>query len=773
VVRGSGPAGYGDQARLGARIAPGGRAARRVALGGAIALALLVLGELSPGWLPVRVTLDAAGATARISMDGGEYPVSLPELPAGSHLRFEQPGPVQREYQIDGSDTTARADRDQAQFRADQTAPWYVLMGWLRDEGSYSRWQDVRLIDASDGHVVATGADAVAASRLPAAFRLEAALRRPEAPARIWVESPDGTRLAGLSIERDSHRASWQLGEDDDQPTQWFFPNDPWPFAAELTQLVGRSAVAAFGQLASMAGLGWLLTRGLPLARRRVSGLPPLWVAAGFVLVVWFTAVVWITVRVYHQLPHIVDAQAYYFQARIFETGRTWLAQPDIIQMLDGFQQVEVDGRWYSQYPPGAPALFALGGLVGLAWLVGPLATLALAAATAMAGMVLFDRWVGFTALALVCLSPFVLFQAGSFMSHPVAGGAAACSLAAFASAWRTDRRAWYLVTGALLGAAFDTREVVAVLYGVPYAVWLIAHRRWRGLAWTLVAGLPFLAVYLLFNLSTTGNPLLLPRNLFNPDDRWGFGALGSFGEHTPAAGLVNTDENLTLLQFDLFGWPPLAALGLIALPFLLGRATRFDVLLAACAGGFVLAYVGYFYQGIALGPRYYFEAVPALTLLAARGVQASVQTLRTIGLSGRAALAGAGLVLALLSGWTVAYYLPHAVNRRMDYAALGNGRRLVLPFVESTLGGPRFTDDLQAPALVVVPNEDVFKTISALNCPLLEDAYLADCPVLLLNASLDEVTPLFARFPNRSVWLLQTQGDVATLQRIRMGQIF
>src|SRR5207237_2362134 len=138
---------------------------------------------------------------------------------------------------------------------------------------------------------------------------------------------------------------------------------------------------------------------------------------------------------------------------------------------------------------------------------------------------------------------------------------------------------------------------------------------------WIALAALPFVAVYLLFNLSTTGDPLVLPRNLFNPDDKWGFGAVGSLGQHTLAAGLVNTDENLTLLQFDLFGWPPLAALALIGMPFLLGRATRLDYFLATCAGAFVVAYVGYFYHGISLGPRYYFEAVPALTLLATRGI--------------------------------------------------------------------------------------------------------------------------------------------------------
>ena len=44
------------------------------------------------------------------------------------------------------------------------------------------------------------------------------------------------------------------------------------------------------------------------------------------------------------------------------------------------------------------------------------------------------------------------------------------------------------------------------------------------------LAGAPFLVAYLLFNLSTTGDLLTLPRNLFNPADRWGFGQVGTAG---------------------------------------------------------------------------------------------------------------------------------------------------------------------------------------------------------------------------------------------------
>jgi hypothetical protein len=741
-------------------------ALRRLIAGGVTALVLLILGEVGLAALPVHVSLEIR-EDGRVTMDEGARAIEVPDLPAGTRIRFEQPGPAEREYQIDGSDTTARNDRNPAAFRAVQNAPWYRLMAWIRDEGSYSRWQDIELVDLSDDHVIASGIDAVERATLPAAFRVDASLRRPEAPARIWLLAADDSKVAGLTLDRDAHQATWQIGADDTNPAAWFFPNDPWPFAAELIQLVGRSAVAAFVLLGAMALLGSCVSR---LARARSAGLsrafPPVPVAAVLVLGVWFTAVLWITIRLYHQLPHIVDAQAYYFQARIFETGRTWLATPDIVDMLDGFQQVEWNGRWFAQYPPGAPALYALGGLLGLAWLVGPLATLALAAGTAIAGTLLFDRWVGLTALVLLAISPFVLFQAGSFMSHPIAGGAAACALAAFAWALRTRRAVAYVLVGGLLGLAFDTREVAAILYGLVFGVWLLAARRWRGLGLVVAAAVPFLVAYLLFNVSTTDDVLTLPRNLFNPNDRWGFGDVGPLGQHTLAAGLVNTDENLTLLQFDLFGWPPLAALSLIGMPFLLGRAGRFDYLLAACAGAFVLAYVGYFYQGIALGPRYYFEAVPAFALLAARGLQDCVGTLIGLGMRLRAARIGAGVVVAALCAWTFGYYLPHAIERRMDFGAT-NGRPMVMPFVENTLAGPRLTG-VEPPALVVVPNGDVFKSLSALNCPLLEDAYLEDCPVLLLSANLTDAAPLYARFANRSVWLATLDGNLVTLQRVR-----
>ena len=107
-----------------------------------------------------------------------------------------------------------------------------------------------------------------------------------------------------------------------------------------------------------------------------------------------------------------------------------------------------------------------------------------------------------------------------------------------------------------------------------------------------------------------------------------------------------------------------------------------------------------------------------------------------------------------------------HEIDRRMDFGGLSNGRRLIVPFVETTLTGPRLTG-IDPPALVVVPNEDVFKSLSALNCALLEGPYLNDCPVLLINGSVRDAEPLLTRFPGRSVWLATYTNELVTLQRL------
>jgi hypothetical protein len=581
----------------------------------------------------------------------------------------------------------------------------------------------------------------------------------------VWLVGATLEQREGLELDRDKRNARWAFvrGNRLESLPRWFFPEQPAPFAAEVMHLVGRSGVAAYA-LAIAALVGGFAVRATAAARLRFQGrrthetqdegaasarerrsprsLAVSWLAMDVLLGAWLVAAALVTTRLYHQLPHILDAVSYTFQAGLFASGQLALGAPPLAPAFKGPFEVLWQGRLFSQYPPGAPAAYALGRLLSLEWLVGPLACLAMLAATAWTARTLFGRFCGLVVLGLGVLSPFVLFQAGSYLSHPVAGGLLGLALASFVLAERGARLRWYAMSAALLGAGLLVREVASVLFAIPLGVRLVSRRRWRAAAAMVGCGLPFVLLYFAYNAALTGSPFVLPRSLFDAADHFGFGdGIGFHTRHTLAAGLANTDELLTILQFDLFGWPPLFAMGLVGLVFLVGRARTWDWLAALGFLSFVVAYVGYFYHGIALGPRYYFEALPWLLLLAGRGAQALARFARS-----RGAAVG---VLGVLSLNTLLFYVPAELQRRADLSGLPGGQTVRLGFVDTSLLGPRLSGGVPNPSLVVTDDWWLFNTsLAALNCPR-----LPDCGVLFALATTpQDIRALQAQYPGRSL---------------------
>jgi hypothetical protein len=78
--------------------------------------------------------------------------------------------------------------------------------------------------------------------------------------------------------------------------------------------------------------------------------------------------------RVFSWLPLYIDELTQALQANIFLSGRLWAPVREPTELFATFQMVEVAGRTFAQYTPGWPALLALGELIGLRWLMGPLA---------------------------------------------------------------------------------------------------------------------------------------------------------------------------------------------------------------------------------------------------------------------------------------------------------------------------------------------------------------------------------------------------------------
>jgi hypothetical protein len=152
----------------------------------------------------------------------------------------------------------------------------------------------------------------------------------------------------------------------------------------------------------------------------------------------------------------------------------------------------------------------------------------------------------------------------------------------------------------------------------------------------------------------------------------------------------------------------------------------------------FVVAYVGYFYHGIALGPRYYFEAMPWLLLLAARGMQVL------------AALAASRLVPIVLVGAltlnTVLFYTPAELERRTDLSGVSGVRSVDIGFAQTSLLGPRI-EGVPGNSLVVTNEWWLYNTgLAALNCPR-----LPECDVVFAYApNPSDVNQLREAYPGR-----------------------
>lgn len=326
------------------------------------------------------------------------------------------------------------------------------------------------------------------------------------------------------------------------------------------------------------------------------------------------------------RIPHVQDDVAYLFQAKMLAGGAFHVPAPPVAIRSFFAQQFMpfYHGEWLSQYPPGHPLLLMLGVLVGAPWLVEPvLASLALGC-TYLLGRRLYGNEVGILAALLGLSSPFWLFLGASFMSHATGMFFAVTFMLCFSRAEDDTRNLWPFLAGFLAGMAFITRELTAIGIFTPFALYaLLFYRRWR---WAFVpavlgAAIP-LGFLLLFNWVQMGNPFRSTYYAWDPNFAIGFGNhVGPLGPFTPADGIWNIYQNLSMLLPQLYGWPYGVALAFAFLPFVLCAARRWDYLLAASFLSVAAVHALYWAPGLMYGPRYYYEALPALFLLTARGV--------------------------------------------------------------------------------------------------------------------------------------------------------
>lgn len=361
--------------------------------------------------------------------------------------------------------------------------------------------------------------------------------------------------------------------------------------------------------------------------------------------------------------PLLIDEVVQVLQARWFAAGSLSVPTPALPEFFAITHVVDAGGRMFGQFPPGGPAMLAIGSLLDAEWLVGP-ACGALTVTLFAVSLPSFEpgasrRWLRATTV-LFAAAPFGVFMFASHMNHATTMlwlmvavvGLARCTQRV------TPEPRWGLVAGLALGLAASIRPLDAAAFALPAGAWLAWRARLgRAHLLTLVAsgvgvGVP-LALLFWVNSRTTGSPLLFGYDmLWGPSHALGFHEAPWGPAHTPARGVELVSIYLTRLGTYLFESPVPGTLLVAAGLWGARRLSPLDAYLLSAAGLLVAGYWAYWHDGFFLGPRFYFPLLPVLVIWTARGLSRGIATIRARGpvWTGARAAGAAALMLIAVS---------------------------------------------------------------------------------------------------------------------------
>ena len=285
------------------------------------------------------------------------------------------------------------------------------------------------------------------------------------------------------------------------------------------------------------------------------------------------------------------DEGVYLYQAAMLLEGKLFLRPGEIpweavrpwFFVVD---DVGGDVRMYGKYSPVAPAIFAVGRLLG-DWNVAlGLVAAGTAAGVYLLGSAAFDRRVGLLSVLVLVGSPLFLFTSSTFLSYAPTTLLNVAFAVAYVRAARTGSRRWGAAAGIAIGLAFFSRPYTAVLFALPF----IAHTlvslgvSWRRSGWNLrlrdwqvrdrtvfarslaiaVPGAAFVGLTLAYNAVVTGDPLTFPYAAFAPNDGIGFGTreiLNYEREYTPA---LAADVTREVTEYFFTEWVAAGTIGTV-----------------------------------------------------------------------------------------------------------------------------------------------------------------------------------------------------------------
>lgn len=332
-----------------------------------------------------------------------------------------------------------------------------------------------------------------------------------------------------------------------------------------------------------------------------------------------------ISLFIYHHIP-IEDDVISFFQAKIFAKFKRW-ATPPLYPEFFPAEIVTKDGKWFGMMPPGHSLFLAMGILLDIPWIISPLMGSISIIVFYFLIKEIYDESIAKVGALLLSLSPTFLFVSSSMVSQNSSYFFSLLSIFFIIKSIKRKNIKFILFSGVTLGIAFLCRPQLPLCFFIILNIFLIYQiRELKYLLIFSISFLPFLGFQLLDNYILTGNPLHYGYHLYLSPEYHGLG----FGEekgsitygirgHTLLKGFINLFYNLFVLSLHLFGFP---LISLLFIPFSLKKIDKYETLFTILSlSAFIFWFLYWFHGVTGLGPKYYYEILPFLVILSARGI--------------------------------------------------------------------------------------------------------------------------------------------------------
>jgi len=222
-----------------------------------------------------------------------------------------------------------------------------------------------------------------------------------------------------------------------------------------------------------------------------------------------------------HTIP---DESAYKFQARVFAAGKVKAAaMPGVAEQVTAtpreiyFEQtIQTPNGWFSKYPPGWPAVLAIGYLLHCAWLLNPiLGMLQLLLIWQLART--FGRTTQVFAIFIAATSAYMLVNSVGFMSHALNAVIWLSALASLLKGIRQKQLRYIILCFFFVALATTVRPYTGAVFAflsAGIAVYELRNDRpllLKSSGVILAAAASAIGAFLITNHVFTGNALISP----------------------------------------------------------------------------------------------------------------------------------------------------------------------------------------------------------------------------------------------------------------------